>query len=60
MSIHRQLPNWTLNDDLYERWGKKGLESATEHMNRLYRLSIDEAIRTFDCSLSVAEPDLAP
>ena len=42
MSIHRQLANWTLNEDLYQRWGKKGLESATEHMNMLYRLSTEK------------------
>ena len=50
MSIHRQLANWTINDDLYERWGKKGLESATEHMNILYRLSIE---KQFDLSIVV-------
>lgn len=50
MAIHRQLANWTINDDLYERWGKKGLESATEHMNILYRLSIE---KQFDLSIVV-------
>lgn len=45
MSIHRQLANWTLDEDLYQRWGKKGLESATEHMNMLYKLSIEKQFK---------------
>lgn len=50
MSIHRQLANWTLSDDLYQRWGKKGLESATGHMNILYQLSIE---KQFELSIVV-------
>ena len=50
MSIHRQLANWTLNDDLYEKWGRKGLESATVHMDMLHQLSIE---KQFELSIVV-------
>jgi len=50
MAINQDRARWTVDDNLYERWGKQGLEISAEHMDALYRLSIETG---FELSVAV-------
>jgi hypothetical protein len=46
---NRPEATWAVNEDLFEEWGRQGLELASENMNRLHDLSIEN-----DFSLTIA------
>ncbi len=42
---YEERPNWTLNDSIYEKWGKKGVALAEQNMKKLVELCNQHQIK---------------
>lgn len=42
---YEERPNWTLNDSIYQKWGKKGVALAQENMKKLVTLCNQNQIK---------------